>query len=463
MAEVIDRSQFNVPAPDASSDRQGGDRPDAHARVLGLLVLRAGAAAAVIGAVITFVIAPIRGTFAGEFEDFAAYLAAARSVVHHTDLYSQFIHQPPNVALTGFDYPPVVAFLVQPLAWIPANAAATLWLWLTIACTAAAACIAAFTLLPRGWPRIEIAALVTCVFSAATYNYWHGQMNPVIFLLLALAVHAWVHGHQTRFGVLIGIAASIKLAPILLIVLVIRRRWWRAAAACAVTVAVGLGVGVVTLGVSTLREYVTHVLPVLSAQDGWLYNQSISGVVSRLFGHAVLVPQAGSLLISLITYVVLVAMLGLLVFCVSPEVRNRQVRGAEFAAGTLLMLLASTITWYAHYVNAIIVVFAVVALVVVGREWRPRALVWSTVAFAVAVAVVAPVLIANVTSAAQLTMLSHTSWWWLLTQVASLPALTATALFVALTGRLRRSAASTASPSVQTASPAARALRAPAG
>ena len=156
-------------------------------------------------------------------------------------------------------------------------------------------------------------------------------------------------------------------------------------------------------------------------------------------------------------------MLGLLVFCVSPEVRNRQVRGAEFAAGTLLMLLASTITWYAHYVNAIIVVFAVVALVVVGREWRPRALVWSTLAFAVAVAVVAPVLIANVTSAAQLTMLSHTSWWWLLTQVASLPALTATALFVALTGRLRRSAASTASPSAQTASPATRALRAQAG
>ncbi|MFI5285868.1 MAG: glycosyltransferase family 87 protein [Candidatus Dormibacteria bacterium] len=461
MAEVIERSQLSLPAP-ASSERQGGHRPGAHARVLGLLVLRAGAAAAVIGAVITFVIAPIRGTFAGEFEDFAAYLAAARSVAHHADLYSQFIHQPPNVALTGFDYPPVVGFLVQPLAWIPANAAATLWLWLTIACTAAAACIAAFTLLPRGWPRIEVAALVTCLFSAATYNYWHGQMNPVIFLLLALAVHAWVNGHQTRFGVLIGIAASIKLAPILLIVLVIRRRWWRAAAACAVTVAVGLALGVVTLGIGTLREYVTHVLPVLSAQDGWLYNQSISGVVSRLFGHAVLVPQAGSLLISLITYGVLAAMLGLLMLSAAPEVRNQQVSGAEFAAATLLMLLASTITWYAHYVNAIIVVFAVVALLVLGRDWRPRALVWSTIAFAVAVAVLAPVLIANVTSSAQLTMLSHTSWWWLLTQVASLPALTATALFVALTGRLRRNAASTAAPSVQTAFIAGGALQAPA-
>ena len=115
-----------------------------------------------------------------------------------------------------------------------------LWLWLTIVCTAVAAAIAAFALLPRTWPRLEIAALVTFLFSAATYNYWHGQMNPLIFLLLALALHAWVHEQQTRFGVLIGIAASIKLAPILLIVLIVRRRWWRAAAACAVTVAVGV-------------------------------------------------------------------------------------------------------------------------------------------------------------------------------------------------------------------------------
>jgi alpha-1,2-mannosyltransferase len=437
MAEVIERGKLSLPATGSLAETHGGLHPDARTRRLGLLLVRAAAIAAVIAGVVTFVIAPIRGTFTGEFEDFGAYIAAARSVVDHTDLYSQFIHQRPNVALSGFDYPPVVAFLLQPLAWIPAHAAATLWLWLTIACTAAAAGIAAFALLPRSWPRLEIAALVTFLFSAATYNYWHGQMNPLIFLLLALALHAWVHGHQTRFGVLIGIAASIKLAPILLIVLIVRRRWWRAAAACGVTVAAGVALGIATLGTATLHEYITRVLPVLSAQDGWLYNQSISGVVSRLFGHAVLVPQAGSVPISLVTYAVLAAMLGLLFFAIGPEARSRQVSGAEFAAATLLMLLASTITWYAHYVTAIIIVFGAVGLMAMDTEWRSRALIASTSAFVVAIAVLAPLLIANVSSSTQLTALSHTPWWWWLTQVASLPAICAAAMLVALTLRLR--------------------------
>ena len=305
MAEVIEPGHLSLPGTGGPAGTHRRFRPDAHARALGLLLLRAAAIASVIAGVITFVIAPIRGTFSGEFEDFGAYLGAAHAVANHSDLYAQFIHQHPNVALSGFDYPPVVAFLVQPLAWVPATAAAMIWLWLTVACTAAATGIAAFTLLPRAWPRLEISALVTFLFSAATYNYWHGQMNPVIFLLLALALHAWVHERQTRFGVLVGIAASIKLAPIVLVILVIRRRWWRAAGACAVTVAAGLALGVAAFGTATLHEYVTRVLPVLSAQDGWLYNQSISGVASRLFGHAVLTPQSGSLLISVLTYAVL--------------------------------------------------------------------------------------------------------------------------------------------------------------
>jgi alpha-1,2-mannosyltransferase len=449
MAEVIEPGHMRLPGTGGPAGTHRRFRPDARARALGLLLLRAAAIASVIAGVITFVIAPIRGTFSGEFEDFGAYLAAAHAVANHSDLYAQFIHQRPNVALSGFDYPPVVAFLVQPLAWVSATAAAMIWLWVTVACSAAATGIAAFTLLPRAWPRLEIGALVTFLFSAATYNYWHGQMNPVIFLLLALALHAWVHERQTRFGVLIGIAASIKLAPIVLVVLIIRRRWWRAAGACAVTVAAGLALGVAAFGTTTLHEYVTRVLPVLSAQDGWLYNQSISGVVSRLFGHAVLIPQSGSLLISALTFAVLVVMLGLLFFAVAPRARDRTVSGAEFAAGTLFMLLASTITWYAHYVTAIIIVFAAVGLMASDRAWRSRALTVSTAAFVVAVAVLAPVLIANVSSSAQLAELSHTGWWWLLTQVTSLPAICAAAMLVALTVSLRRRIERTSTPSLQ--------------
>jgi hypothetical protein len=153
MADVIERGQLSLPATGGPPGVRGRLRPDARNRALGLLLLRAAAIASVIAGVVTFVVAPIRGTFTGEFEDFGAYIAAAHSVFNHTDLYAQFIHQTPNVALSGFDYPPVVAFLLQPLAWVPAHTAAMLWLWLTIVCTAVAAAIAAFALLPRTWPR----------------------------------------------------------------------------------------------------------------------------------------------------------------------------------------------------------------------------------------------------------------------------------------------------------------------
>jgi alpha-1,2-mannosyltransferase len=403
----------------------------------GLLLLRASAAAAVLAGILNFVVAPLQGHFTGEFEDFGAYMAAARAVAHHGDVYAQFIHQTPNVALTGFDYPPVVAYLLQPLAWLPASTAAMLWLWLTVACTAVAASIAAFELLPREWPRLELAALATFLYSASTYNYWHGQMNPVIFLLLALALREWLHGHQRRFGVLIGLAATIKLAPIVLIILAIRRGWWRATGAAVVTGGAGLVLGVVTLGTGTLHEYITRVLPVLSYEDGWLYNQSISGVVNRVFDHAVLQPQPGSLVISVVTYGVLAIMVGLLFVAIRGEERPRRLRGGEFAAATLLMLLASTITWYPHYVTSIIVVFAVVGLMASDSSWRSSPLAVSIAVFLATIALFAPVLIANVGSWSQVLAISHTGWWYPLIQVASLPALAATVLFVAMTLRLR--------------------------
>ena len=84
------------------------------------------------------------------------------------------------------------------------------------------------------------------------------------------------------------------------------------------------------------------------------------------------------------------------------------------------------------------------------RAWRSRVLTVATATFVVAVAVLAPVLIANVSSSAQLVALSHTGWWWLLTQVTSLPAISAAAMLVALTITLRHRVEPTDAPTLQT-------------
>src|SRR5271155_3341061 len=99
MAEAIERSQPSMAVAGSSSATRRRPRLDPRSRALGLFGLRVAAIASAAGGVVAFGIQPLRGQFAGQFEDFGAYLNAARAVVHHTDLYAPFIHQPPNVAL----------------------------------------------------------------------------------------------------------------------------------------------------------------------------------------------------------------------------------------------------------------------------------------------------------------------------------------------------------------------------
>src|ERR1700724_2854268 len=352
-------------------------------------VIRAAAVAAAMYGAFVFVIAPLTGHFAGEFEDFGAYLGAAQASAAHADIYAAFTHQAQNVALSGFDYPPVVALLVTPLAYVPVNVAATLWLLVGVAATFAGAVIVTRTLLPATWPGLELAVLVTVLYAPATYNLWHGQMNPIVFLLLALAMRSWVRGEETRCGALIGIAAAIKLAPVVLLLLFLRRRWWKGSAAAGAVVAVSFGGGVLVYGLHTTVEYVQSVLPVLSRDDGWLYNQSWAGAVNRLADHSVL----------------------------------------EFQPGLLVA-------------RAVALALSISSLAAAAGAWRHeyrRTLVVSLVLVALATAVLAPLLI-SLASMPSIVAVSQTGWWWPLLQLTSAPTFAAATLLVALVVALRPSA-----------------------
>jgi Glycosyltransferase family 87 len=404
-----------------------------------MLLLRAAALASAASGVITFVIDPLRGRFRGDFEDYRAYLDAARAVTSHGDVYARFLHQTPNVALTGFDYPPIVAWLVQPLAWMPPGVASTLWLWLLVVASAVAVGVIVRELLPSSWPRLEIATLLTFAYAAGTYNYWHGNMNAVIFLLMALALRSWMRGQQVRCGVFLGVAASIKLAPLVLVILLLRCRWWRGAVSMVATVAAAFMSGVVLVGMPATREWLTGVLPVLTRQDGWIYNQSLSGTMSRLFAHGVLVPESNSTALSLLDAALSLGALGLLAWVATPLVRERALRGAQFGAGVLVMLLAGSLAWYAHFVSALIAVCAAAGLVAYRRPHHARAVLWACSAFLLINAVVVPAWLALIGSWTQVVPLSHTPWWYVLTQLASLPALTSVALLIALVVEVRSS------------------------
>ena len=407
------------------------------------LLVRIAALLAAAVAVKSFVVDPLTGHFGGTFEDFGAYMGAARSMAAGGSPYAQFTSTTP--VLSGFTYPPFGAVLVRPLALLNDHQALSVWLALSLATTVIAAIIVARTALPASWPRLELAVIAAVAFGPAAYNYWHGQINGVIFLLLAIAYWAYVTGHGRTAGVVLGLAAGIKVAPIALLLLLLRRRWWRSAAAMAATVAATIAVGVLALGTGPTRTFAMGVLPALSRPMGWLYNQSLTGALSRVVDHSVLTVQSTPLAVTVASVALSALLLAVATWAVQPGARTQPERGAEFGLGVLAMLLAGSLAWYAHYTALLIPLAAAVALARAGDREHRQALLTATAGTVVVFAVVAPLAIAAL-SMPSLLALSRSPSWWPLLQLFSLPCFAALWLAVTLHQSLSRAGRGVARP-----------------
>jgi alpha-1,2-mannosyltransferase len=408
--------------------------PAGFGRRHGRSLLRASVVALGAVALWSFVVQPLTGHFTGQFEDFRAYLVAARDMAAGRSPYVSF-DGASSVVMAGFDYPPFGAVLVRPLALLSDHWAVTLWLWLGLACTITGALVVARTALPEPWPRTEIGLLFALGFSPATYNYWHGQMNPVMFLLLALAFRSWVRGRELSTGVLLGLAAGIKLAPAVLVVVLLRRRWWRGAAAMAGTGVASLAVAAALLGVDTTRTFVVSVLPSLTRETGWIYNQSLSGALSRAGDHSVLDIQPASTALHLLSLAGSLALLAVAAWCVRPGRRDAVDRGAEFGVAVLAMLLAGTIAWFPHFTH-LLIPLAAAGGVVAARGWqRSRLLLGAAGAVLVLFGVVLPAALGAILDLDGLRSFHASPAWWPALQLFSLPVLAALALMAALARR----------------------------
>ena len=399
--------------------------------LLRLLALLAGGVA-----LKSFFIDPLTGHFAGDFEDFSAYIGAARSMAHGGSPYAGFSGA--TVVMSGFDYPPFAAVLLRPLALLSDHVALVVWLALSVACGVAGTVVLARAVLPATWPRVELAVVAALAFAPAAYNYWHGQINTVVFLLLALAFHAYVRDRQMRAGLLLGLAAGIKIAPLLLIVLLMRRRWWRASIAMLATAAATAVVAIAALGFNVTKQFVTDVLPVLNRGTGWIYNQTVPGAINRVFDHSVVHVDAASSAVATLSIAGAVALVLVVAWAVSPAGRTSHARGVEFGLGVTATVLAGSIAWFPHFVHLLIPLFAAAGLLAAQGRRPRRALLKSAGATLVVFGVVAPLVIAVLT-ADWLRPLQGGPGWWLFLQLCSLPCAVALWFAVSL-GRTARTA-----------------------
>jgi alpha-1,2-mannosyltransferase len=308
------------------------------------------------------------------------------------------------------------------------------WSILILAFTVGGGIILASTALPRSWPATALGILAVLLFAPSAYNLWHGQINPLIFIILVIGYWAYVRDRQSICGLALGLAAGIKIAPLVLIVLLIRRRWWRATAAMIATGAATIGLGL-SLGIGVSITFLTHVFPDLNRATGWVYDQSLTGSISRIANQSVLAVQPTSLGVQILGPLASLFTIGLIAWAVRPERRPARVRGLEYGLGVTAMLLAGGLAWYPHFVHLLIPLFAILGWVGTRGWGKERMLATAGFAVVAIFAVLAPTVISVLTTQWLATVMS-TSVGWPVLQLFSLPSAAALWLAVALARRL---------------------------
>jgi alpha-1,2-mannosyltransferase len=294
----------------------------------------------------------------GGLTDLVVYQFGGRAVLHGLPLY-QF--RDPVEGLR-FTYPPFAAVLMAPLALLPARLAAALWTAASVRALAAVIALVRRSL-DRSAQRWLVALLTAG--SLALEPVWQNLAFGQINVLLMLAVLGDLLGPQRRWsGVLVGLAAGVKLTPLVFVVLLVmvgrRRSAGRAALAFAGTVVVGL----VAMPGQAVTYWTDHLIeggrvgpPALA------HNQSVYGALTRLL-HG---PPPTPLWLAVAGPVALVVLLA----GAGRWRRGDPVLGAGL--GALAMLLLSPISWSHHWV------WAVPLALVLWERHRRVAVAWTAV------------------------------------------------------------------------------------
>jgi alpha-1,2-mannosyltransferase len=304
--------------------------------------------------------------------DFAGYLLVGELVLEGRHIYAD---APPGINT----WPPFFALFCVPLALLatpgPALARA-LWLLLNFAALAFV-----FDLLGRllyGRPlslrpapgRLTLAApalLVPLVqsFRYVLSNFEHVQINVVVFALALGGLARQARGREWTGGGLLGLAASLKVMPVVFIpYLALRRRWRAAAGATLATAALSAGLPALAFGPARFWEYVGAWRQSVAA--GWgvgKMNQSVHAMFDRALGHGLppfaegtnVLPESGdpAVLGAVVLAAVAVAAVALAASR-GPVAPGGRAALAEWSALFLAAALFAPVMWKAYLIVALL-------------------------------------------------------------------------------------------------------------
>jgi alpha-1,2-mannosyltransferase len=316
--------------------------------------------------------------------DLDVYRLGARAWLNNQDLYGQLPLTRNGLSL-GFTYPPMSAVVMSPLAVVSARIAGVLITAITLALMVAVIALflrtAGLADTRRSWwlgtLLLPVAALIEPVRTTLAY----GQVNVVLMALVAfdclLPATVWrvrLPGGGEREiplgwprGALTGLAAALKLTPIVFVVFFVARRQWRAAATVVVSFFAVTGIGFLAAPHDS-KSYWTDMVfntgrigPLVFAG-----NQSMNGVLLRahLNGSA-----------RQDVWLLLAAAIGLLGLAAATRAARAGLALLTLAVTACTALLVSPVSWSHHWVWSAPVLLT--AVIHGHRTHDRRTLVWS--------------------------------------------------------------------------------------
>ncbi|WP_234815339.1 mannosyltransferase [Mycolicibacterium duvalii] len=277
------------------------------------------------------------------FVDLHVYVGGAAALNEPGTLYDYvYAEQTPDFPLP-FTYPPFAAVVFYPLHLLPFGVVALLWqLGIVVALYGVVRCSQRLLSDPGPGGSRRVAMLWTAVGIwteplRSTFDY--GQINVLLVLAVLGAV---VSTRWWWSGLLVGLAAGIKLTPAVSGLYFLGARRWRTVLFSATVFLATIGVSALVVG-DQVRVYFTELLgdahrvgPVATS-----FNQSWRGGVSRVLGHdagygpAVLIGIAATAVLAVLAW--------------------RAIGGAQDRLGGIVIvqlfgLLLSPISWTHHWV-----------------------------------------------------------------------------------------------------------------
>lgn len=265
----------------------------------------------------------------GQLFDFNfTYMRAAEAFLSGVNIYT----------FGDINYPPTALFLFIPFYLIPVFYSQIIFSLISLACLILAIFLTAESLNWR-FSKKEFLLLFPLVFLSfpVKWTFGMGQMNNLILLLVVAAYFFSKKGKDIYSGLVLGLAISLKIVPILLLSYFLINRKYKIVLASILSSLLFFLLAGWAFGFNLIFEYFLKVVPMIFGQPGKsiYYNQAFSGFVDRVGLNQIFV------------WIFLITVLVITFYSFIKRTKDNSLGFSLILSATLLI---NTFSWQHHFV-----------------------------------------------------------------------------------------------------------------